>query len=132
MHLEPYRSVDGLPFTVTPDEVRARCGPPEREGVNAVALHELDYGHVVFRFQEGGRLEEVTKPGAVLHLGAVAVPFAALEGFIAVQDPQAFVRGGYVVSPRFGLAFVPAEPPWVTALAPHCIDTWRHLGPHTR
>lgn len=129
MRLEPYLSVDDLPFSATPDEVRERCGPPDREGVNAVALHELDYGHVVFRFQASGRLEEVTKPGAVLHLGALAVPFATLESFIATQDPDAFVRAGYVVSPRFGLAFVPGQPPWVTALARHCIDTWRAMAP---
>lgn len=128
MRLEPFLSVDDLPFSATPDEVRARCGPPEHEGVNAVALHELDYGHVVFRFQASGRLEEVTKPGAVLHLGALAVPFAALESFIAHQDPDAFVRAGYVVSPRFGLAFVPGQPPWVTALARHGIDAWRRLA----
>jgi len=128
MRLEPYLSVDDLPFSATPDEVRERCGPPDREGVNAVALHELDYGHVVFRFQASGRLEEVTKPGAVLHLGALAVPFATLESFIATQDPDAFVRAGYVVSPRFGLAFVPGQPPWVTALARHCIDTWRAMA----
>jgi hypothetical protein len=127
MRLEPFQSVDDLPFSATSDEVRERCGPPDREGVNAAALHELDYGHVVFRFQASGRLEEVTKPGAVLHLGALAVPFASLESFIATQDPQAFVRAGYVVSPRFGLAFVPGQPPWVTALARHCIDTWRAL-----
>ena len=31
--------------------------------------------------------------------------------------------------PRFGLAFVPADPDWVTALARHCIPTWRALAP---
>ena len=42
--------------------------------------------------------------------------------------PAAFVRAGFLVSPRFGLAFVPDQPDWVTALAAHCIGAWRALG----
>ena len=72
-------------------------------------------------------LEEVTARSPVLHLGTVAVPFAALAGFVAAQDPQAFRRAGFVVSPAFGLAFDPAEPPWVTVLAAHCLAEWRAL-----
>jgi hypothetical protein len=34
---------------------------------------------------------------------------------------------GFIVSPKFGLAFDPDDAPWVTALAEHCIDTWRAL-----
>ena len=46
---------------------------------------------------------------------------------LRAHDGQVFERAGFVVSPRFGLAFVPAEPDWVTALAAHCVDTWRAL-----
>ena len=38
-----------------------------------------------------------------------------------------FRRAGFVVSPAFGLAFDPTEPPWVTALAAHCLAEWRAL-----
>jgi hypothetical protein len=79
---------------------------------------------VVFRFQAGGRLEEVTQRVPVLHLGALAVPFRALGAFVRAQDEDAFERAGFVVSPRLGLAFVPAEPDWVTALALHCMPAW--------
>ena len=42
----------------------------------------------------------------VLHLDQVAVPFTALAGFIRSQDPEVFERAGFLVSPRYGLAFV--------------------------
>jgi hypothetical protein len=127
--IDPYVSVDGLPFSTRAEGLCARLGPPVRTSRNEVALNEMDYGHAVFRFQDNGRLEEITQRGAVVHLGAVAVPFAALAAFIAEHDPGQFERAGYVVSPRFGLAFVPGQPPWVTALARHCIDSWRALRP---
>ena len=43
------------------------------------------------------------------------------------HDGEAFERAGFVVSPRWGLAFAPDCPDWVTALASHCIPTWRAL-----
>lgn len=128
MKLTPYTCVDGIAFSTTRDQLLARLGPPLRSVRNAVALNELDYVHTVYRFQDSGRLEEVTRRAPVLHFGSVAVPFPALEGFIRSQDPQAFERAGFLVSPRYGLAFVPREPDWVTALAAHCIPTWQALG----
>lgn len=127
MKLEPYVRVDDTAFTTTPEQLLARLGPPRRRGRNDVQLDELDYGHTVYRFQDSGRLEEVTQRTPVLHLEQLAVPFAALAGFIRSQDPEAFERAGFLVSQRYGLAFVPREPDWVTALAAHCIPTWRAL-----
>nr|WP_255719382.1 hypothetical protein [Pelomonas sp. P8] len=105
----------------------AEHGLPHRCARNDVALNEYDYGHSVFRFQDGGRLEEITKRTPVLLLDSVAVPFATLGAFVRAQDADAFERAGFIVSPRYGVAFVPDEPDWVTALAQHCIPTWRAL-----
>ncbi|HEY1130981.1 MAG TPA: hypothetical protein VGF12_16360 [Roseateles sp.] len=127
MHLTPFIAVNAISFGISPAELVARLGPPDRIERNNVALTAHDYGHSVYRFQDGGRLEEVTQRAPVLHLGALAIPFAALNGFVGAQDDDAFERAGFVVSPRFGFAFVPAEPDWVTALARHCIATWRAL-----
>ena len=127
MRLEPYVRVDETLFTATSDDLRARLGAPLRTGRNAIGLTALDYGDVVFRFQDSGRLEEVTARGTVLHLGVLAVPFASLAGFVQAHDTEAFQRAGFIVSPRFGLAFDPNEPPWLTALAAHCLATWRAL-----
>jgi hypothetical protein len=127
VHLQPYVQVDATPFSVSSAAVLRARGAPWRAGRNGVGLNELDYGDVVFRFQDSGRLEEVTLQARVLSVGKLAVPFHALAGFIRAQDPQAFERARFLVSPGFGLAFDPAEPFWVTALARHCIGEWRAL-----
>lgn len=127
MKLDPYRHADGTAFTATRDDIVAVRGQPHHTGRNDVGLNELDYGDAVYRFQDSGRLEEITLQAPVLHLGAVAVPFAALAHFVRDHDPDAFERVGFIVSPRYGLAFDPDDAPWVTALAAHCIDTWRAL-----
>jgi len=129
MKLDPYASVDDLPFSASPEAVRQRHGMPLREAANGVGLEELDYGDVVFRFQASGRLEEVTLRAPVLRLlPDVAVPFAALAGFVREHDPDTFRVGGFFVSPRYGLAFDPADSNWVTALAAHCLPQWRALA----
>ena len=127
LRLTPYERVDGTPFTATQADILRGRGQPWRSQRNGVGLHELDYGDVIYRFQEGGRLEEVTQQAQVVTLGKVSVPFAALAEFVRAQDAQAFERAGFLVSPRFGLAFDPHEPCWVTALAAHCIPEWRAL-----
>ncbi|WP_257645596.1 hypothetical protein [Ottowia beijingensis] len=93
MKLKPYAEVDGLPFTVRRADLQRRHGAPLRERGNGIGLTELDYGDVVFRFQDGsGRLEEVTRRAAVLYLlldgDVVDVPFAGL----AALCPRTMVR----------------------------------------
>jgi hypothetical protein len=127
MKLTPFSSVDGVPFSVSREEVLRMRGRPVREGRNDVGLNELDYEDVVYRFQDCGRLEEITAQAPVVNLGTVAVPFVALERFVRENDSSMFERAGFVVSPTFGLAFDPRCSSWVTALAEHCIAEWRAL-----
>lgn len=127
MHLQPYESVNGVPFTATRDDVIRVHGQPRSELRNTVGLTALDYGDVVYRFQDSGRLEEVTARAELLHLGTVAVPFRDLAAFVQSADSKVFARAGFLVSPLYGIAFVPAEPGWVTALARHCVGEWRAL-----
>jgi hypothetical protein len=127
MWIEPFVSIDGNSFAITRDEVLRARGLPAHQCRNEIGLNELDYTNVVFRFQDCGRLEEVTAQAPVLNFGSVAVPFANLESFILGQDPAAFRRARFLVSPAFGLAFDPSEPCWVTALAKHCIPQWEAL-----
>lgn len=127
LRLEPFTAFGDLPFSLSAEALVARLGPPRRCSRNPVDLNEYDYGHSVLRFQDSGRLEEITQRAPVLQLDRVAIPFAALAGFVLAQDPEAFERAGFLVSPALGLAFVPGEPDWVTALARHCIPSWRAL-----
>ena len=127
MKIEPFVSVDGNSFAIMPDEVLRARGLPTHQCRNEVGLNEFDYTDIVFRFQDCGRLEEVTIQAPVLSFGSVVVPFANLESFIHNQDPAAFTRARFIVSPAFGLAFDPSEQFWVTALARHCIAQWAAL-----
>lgn len=127
MHLEPYARVDGTPFTATRADVLRAHGSPLSELRNEVGLTALDFGGVVYRFQDNGRLEEITTRAEVLHLGTVAVPFRDLAAFVRSNDASSFDRAGFLVSPRYGIAFVPGEPCWVTALARHCLGEWEAL-----
>jgi hypothetical protein len=127
LRLEPYTAFGELSFSLSVQALVARLGPPNRCLRNNVDLNEYDYGHSVLRFQDNGRLEEITQRAPVLQLDTVAIPFAALAGFVLAQDSEAFERAGFLVSPALGIAFVPGEPDWVTALARHCIPTWRAL-----
>lgn len=129
MHLEPYTRVDGMPFTATREDVLRAHGQPLSKARNGVGLTALDFGGVVYRFQDHGRLEEITTRAEVLHLGRVAVPFRDLAAFVHGHDDAAFERAGFLVSPRYGIAFVPDEPCWVTALARHCLGEWEALRP---
>lgn len=127
MDLQPFVSFDGTPFTSTPSDVVARRGPPHKRWRNSVELNELDYGNVVYRFQDSGRLEEITRLAPVLFIGTQVMLFPSLAEFVRRNDSSAFERGGFIVSPRFGLAFDPRCPSWVTALARHCLETWRAM-----
>lgn len=128
LRLEPFTAFGDLSFSLGIEDLIARLGPPNHQSRNAAALNEYDYDHSVLRFQDSGRLEEITRRAPVLQLGTVVIPFAALGSFVLAQDADAFERAGFLVSPAFGIAFVPEEPDWVTALARHCIPTWRALG----
>lgn len=127
LRLRPYVQVDDTPFTASTEDILRAHGRPWRSLRNGVGLNELDYGHVVYRFQDCGRLEEVTQQAEVVALGNVVIPFDTLAAFIRWQDPESFERAGFLVSPEFGLAFDPTEPFWVTALARHCIPEWQAL-----
>ncbi|TAL18066.1 MAG: hypothetical protein EPO01_16220 [Aquabacterium sp.] len=131
MKLDPFRSVDGVPFSASREDVVRLHGRPLSQERNAVRLTALDYGGVVYRFQDaedGGRLEEITCRAPVLDLGHLQVAFADLAAFVRGHDARAFERAGFLVSPRLGLAFVPGEPSWVTALAAHCLPQWEAMS----
>ncbi|MGO4395719.1 hypothetical protein AB4Z46_30615 [Variovorax sp. M-6] len=127
MKLDPFVRVDDVSFSASRAEILKLRGDPARTCRNDVGLNELDYESVVFRFQDGGRLEEITMQAPVVSIGNLSVPFDALASFVRTADPSAFEKAGFLITPRFGLAFDPDEPFWVTALAAHCLDAWRAL-----
>jgi hypothetical protein len=127
MNLDPFVRVDETPFSASREEIVKTRGQPRTTCRNDIGLHELDYESVVYRFQDCGRLEEITLKAPVVNIGNLSVPFAALASFVRITDSTVFEKAGFLISPKFGIAFVPDEPFWVTALAAHCIDAWREI-----
>ena len=128
MHLEPYKRVDGVPFTATRADIIRAHGQPLSEVRNNVGLTALDYCSVVYRFQDSGRLEEVTTRARALHLDSLVIPWGHLAAFVRTHDSASFELAGFLVSPRYGIAFVPDEPGWVTALARDCLPQWEAMA----
>lgn len=127
MRLDPYLSFAGYAFSLRRDELLQQRGVPLKARRNEVGLNEMDYGDVVLRFQDSGRLEEITARAPVLQLGTLAIPFDTLQPFVLAQDGMAFWRARFLISPALGFAFDPTEPAWVTALAKHCLPEWETL-----
>lgn len=127
MNLDPFTRVDDIPFSASKEEVVRLRGTPQTTGRNGVGLDELDYGPVIYRFQACGRLEEITMQAPIMIIGSRSIAFDALSSFVRATDESCFERARFLVTPRFGFAFDPQEPFWVTALAAHCLDEWRRL-----
>lgn len=109
MQLEPFVRVDETPFDASAQDILTCRGAPRCAQRNEVGLHELDYGGIVFRFQDSGRLEEISLQAPVLGLQTLRIPFNALAGFVRDQDGACFERAGFLISPRYGLAFDPGD-----------------------
>ena len=62
--------------------------------------------------------------------GSIHAP-VALPHRIATESPMHLQPyqsvNGVPFSPRYGIAFVPDEPCWVTALARHCMAEWEAI-----
>lgn len=128
MDLVPYRRFGASAFDLTEAGLSSVLGPARIRQLLPIGLLELDHGDVVHRFQtRTGRLEEITRPAPLLWLDDRMLLFPQLDAHVRAHDASALERGGFLVSPRYGLAFVPGQPSWVTALAVHCIDTWRRM-----
>ncbi|MGR4871948.1 hypothetical protein ACIPRI_24130 [Variovorax sp. LARHSF232] len=127
MNIDPFVSVDDMPFSASMDHVLQARGTPAATCRNGVGLNELDYGDAIYRFQDCGRLEEMTMRAPMVHIGGIEMAFGELAAFVRDRDPSAFEKADFVISPRFGLAFAPDCPPWVTALARHCLEAWRAI-----
>ena len=65
--------------------------------------------------------------GFLLAIGVVVLVALDIPAKAERSAGAAVGRAGFVVSPRFGLAFDPGEPSWVTALARHCLPQWEAL-----
>ena len=127
MKLEPFVRVNGVAFSASREDVMQAHGTPHHEERTSSGLTLVDFGDTLYRFRGNGQLDEISAQSRVLSLGQVIVPFQNLVGFVRQQDAGAFDRLGFLVSPRYGLAFIPYKRFWITALSRSAVLRWKGL-----
>lgn len=123
----PYRSINEILFNSPEPEVIARLGLPNINGVNSIGLKELDYGESVYRFDSSEKLVEVTVNLEELALNSEVVKFSELEDYLTKNDVSIFNKFGFIVSPKFGLAFDPDHKHWITFFRETELEDWRNI-----
>jgi len=124
MDIEPYTRVNGLAFGSSESTVVLALGTPTRSRKSRIGWMELIYDKLVARLSEG-QLVEMTADAPATNVAGELVHFADLARFLKQKDDAAFEQVGFVVSPKYGIAFDPAFPSWVTAFQRGNLPHWR-------
>ena len=129
MKVIPYQSVNAIEFLATKSSVLSRLGQPAKQGLSRTGNIELNYKQITFRFsQKTLEFIEATANAPVIFLENVAVEFEVLQRFLEAHDPTSFSVVGFYVSPRFGIAFDPNQPSFVTAFPESELFSWRNIS----
>lgn len=126
MH-RPYKSINEIPFDSPESEVIGRFGSPDSTGVNSIGLKEFDYRESIYRFDSRGKLVEVTVNLEEFELDSEVVQFCELESYLTKNDVDIFNKYGFLVSPKFGLAFDPDHKHWITFFRENGLEGWRTI-----
>jgi hypothetical protein len=127
MKIELYKKVGEVSLEVREDELLRDLGEPNSKSTNRIGLIEFDFGSRVFRFDPSGTLEEVTIESEVVELESASITFKYLAARLKSEDSEVFERYGFIVSPKFGLAFDPKYSPWVTVLTKKGLEAWQKV-----
>lgn len=128
MRLATYKSVGPVSFGIGRDELISLLGVPEGEQKSRIWAIELRYPAGVYRFDSDGRLREISVDVPKLEIDGESILFENLHAFLEQHDSEVFERFGFLVSPRFGLAFDQFFPSWVTAFPREEITLWQSIG----
>jgi hypothetical protein len=127
MNYLPFEHLDNIELTVREAEIKLRIGLPCTVRNNEADLIEYDFDKYIFRFDMEGNLSEVTANCKVLEYKSQKITFKELSKFISVNDIQAFEKYGFIVSPKYGVAFDPEFEPWVTFLTHSGLSGWKNV-----
>jgi hypothetical protein len=131
MRIAAYGSVGLVGCGIDRNELEGLLGSPDREKESRLWSVELQYAAGVYRFDTDGKLKEVSVDAPELELEGASVSFVSLRPFLEQRDEACFERVGFLVSPRFGIAFDPSFPSWVTAFSQSELPLWRSIGCNT-
>ncbi len=127
MKIEPYQSVDGVSFQTSKEDLVAAIGDPQSKKTNRLELEEFDYGSKIYRFTKNDILQEVTIDTESIVLGEKEHSFSDLEQYLKNEDIEAFDCHGFWVSHKFGVAFDPYCPSWITCFTEDGLKEWNKI-----
>ena len=119
MIIHPHKSVGDFPFGA-PRATLLKTGTPLRERLNRIGELELDYGKIVYRFEQDRFVEATFPLPAVLEVDDQRVEGCSLIAFLKKNDPCFREAQGFAIAPSFGLAVdLDEDDPnrWTTAFA---------------
>ncbi|MBC3833297.1 hypothetical protein H8K33_17435 [Undibacterium amnicola] len=128
MNVVAYKSVGLVSFGIGRADLVNLLGAPESEEKSRIWAFELRYPAGVYRFDSVGQLKEISVDVPVFEVDGESILFENLRTFLEQRDKEIFERVGFLVSPRFGLAFDHYFPSWVTAFPREELQLWRSIG----
>ena len=137
MKIIPYEHVSGVAFGASPKKASAIFGKPEQTARRTDDRRlEVVFPSLVCRFDARSRLVEVTASSDSFEIQGCrirpnkgrTVAFSQLGFAVGKLDPASFIVNGFIVSPRFGIAFDPDQPNCVTAFSKSELVGWEKLA----
>jgi hypothetical protein len=105
MTIRAPKSVGDFPFGASRAALTA-VGRPVREGVNRIGLHEVEFGEIIYRFEDDAFVEASFPLPSSLTIDDRQVEGASLIAFLRKHDPSfREVHGFGVAHLRFGCRF---------------------------
>lgn len=126
MKINPYFAANEVAFGSAQSTVITRFGQPLCVGNSYLGDIEFEYRNATFRFcPESQELIEVTADSPILFLENLAVRYEVLLEFLRENDEGLFERIGFFVSPKYGIAFDPDHPSYVSAFPKSELAWWQ-------
>jgi hypothetical protein len=137
MRIVPYISAHGVSFGSSEESVVSILGSEFKRQFNRTGQIELIYDAYTFRLSRDEQVfveatidsECFEIEGCTLHSTKMnEISFAELGFTVAKLDNQSFEAQGFIVSPKFGVAFDPHFPSWLTVFAKGELNAWQNLA----
>jgi len=128
MKFSPFKSINGIPFNYSKDDIIQAIGNPENVTVNNLGWEELNYDEFIFRLDKKGKLVEVTANLENVDLNGIKIQYRHLKEYLSKNDNEVFDRVGFTVSPKFGIAFDSEHQFWVTHFRQSELEGWCNVS----
>ncbi len=124
----PFKSVNEIAFNSSKDEIIQKLGSPDDVSTNSRGWYELVYSESVYRLDKEGRLVEVTVNLESIEINGATVQYHLLKDHLSKYDNETFDTIGFIVSPKFGIAFDPEHKFWITHFRQTELEGWRNVS----